>query len=170
MSERMEPTPAAVPIVRGRRGSSPRRTGRAERAPRVGLVMGAGGVLGGAWLTGALQAITSETGWDPGSARHIVGTSSGAMVGAMIACGVPPWFMVAHSAGESFPGLRDANGELADSADRAAGAIYRLHRGLPQLGPGSWRLALSSVARPHRHSAGAMLAAGCRSAQSPRSH
>ncbi len=157
MSDRMEATPAAVPIARARR-SSRRRTSRAEGAPRVGLMMGAGGVLGGAWLTGALQAITSETGWDPGSARHIVGTSSGAMVGAMIACGVPPWFMVAHSAGESFPGLRDANGELAESADRAAGAIYRLHRGVPQLGPGSWRLALSSVARPYHHSAGAMLA------------
>lgn len=131
---------------------------RRESRPRVGLVMGAGGVLGGAWLTGALEAIASETGWDPGSAQCIVGTSSGAMVGAMIACGVPPWFMVAHSAGESFPGLRDVNGELADSADRAAGASYRLHRGMPQLGPGSWRLALSSVARPYRYSPGALVA------------
>jgi NTE family protein len=120
--------------------------------------MGAGGVLGGAWLTGALHAIATETGWDPGSSRHIVGTSSGAMVGAMIACGVPPWFMVAHSAGESFPGLRDANGDLADEADRAAGANYRLHRGMPHLGPGSWRLALSSVARPYKYSPGALIA------------
>lgn len=139
-----------------------RRRARADavdgRGPRVGLVMGAGGVLGGAWLTGALHAIASETGWDPGSARHIVGTSSGAMLGAMVACGVPPWFMVAYSAGESFPGLRDANGELAEGADRAGGATYRLHRGMPQLGPGSWRLALSSVARPYRLSPGALIA------------
>jgi NTE family protein len=120
--------------------------------------MGAGGVLGGAWLTGALHAIATETGWDPGSSRYIVGTSSGAMVGAMVACGVPPWFMVAHSAGESFPGLRDANGELAESADRAAGASYQLHRGMPPLGPGSWRLALSSVARPYKFSPGALIA------------
>jgi hypothetical protein len=30
---------------------------------RVGLVLGAGGVLGGAWLTGGLHALASETGW-----------------------------------------------------------------------------------------------------------
>lgn len=124
----------------------------------MGLVMGAGGVLGGAWLTGALHAIATETSWDPGSARHLVGTSSGAMVGAMIACGVPPWFMVAHSAGESFPGLLDANGDLVEEADRAGGASYRLHRGLPQLGPGSWKLAFASAARPQRFSSGARIA------------
>ena len=34
---------------------------------RVGLVLGAGGVLGGAWLVGALHALATETGWDPGA-------------------------------------------------------------------------------------------------------
>ena len=66
---------------------------------KVGLVLGAGGVLGGAWLTGALDALARETGWDPGSADCIVGTSAGSMIGALIAAGVPPWFMVAHSRG-----------------------------------------------------------------------
>ncbi len=126
--------------------------------PRIGLVLGAGGVLGGAWLTGALHAIARETGWDPGSSDYIVGTSAGAMVGALLACGVPPWFMVAHSAGESFSGLRDVNGEPASEADRAAGASYRLHRGIPQLGPGSWRLAISALARPYKYSPAALLA------------
>src|SRR5664280_2840818 len=124
----------------------------------VGLVLGAGGVLGGAWLTGALHAIASETGWDPGSSDYIVGTSAGAMVGALLACGVPPWFMLAHSAGEEMDGLSDARGESASSADRSAGARYRLHRGLPALGPGSWRLAVSSLARPYKHSPAALLA------------
>jgi NTE family protein len=127
--------------------------------PRIGLVLGAGGVLGGAWLTGALHAIASETGWDPGSSDVIVGTSAGAMVGALLACGVPPWFMLAHSAGEEFAGLRDITGAPASSADRSAGASYRLHRGIPMLGPGSWRLAISSLARPYRHSPAAALAA-----------
>ena len=75
---------------------------------KVGLVLGAGGVLGGAWATGGLAALADETGWDPGSADYIVGTSAGSVIAALIAAGVPPWFMVAHSAGESFDGLVDA--------------------------------------------------------------
>jgi NTE family protein len=129
-----------------------------SKRPTVALVMGAGGVLGGAWLTGALHAIARDCGWDPGSADYIVGTSAGSMIGALLACGVPPWFMVAHSAGERVPGLRDARGELASSADRAAGASFRLHRGVPPIGPGSWRLALASLARPYRYSPAALLA------------
>jgi NTE family protein len=121
------------------------------------LVLGAGGVLGGAWLTGALHAIATETGWDPGSADYIAGTSAGSMVGALVACGVPPWLMVAHSAGERFAGLTDARGEPASGADRSAGARFRLHP-TPALGPGSWRLALSSLARPYRYSPAALLA------------
>ena len=78
---------------------------------RVGLVLGAGGVQGGAWLTGALVALAEETGWDPASADYIVGTSAGSMLGSLLAAGLPPWFMVAHSAGESFDGMTDARGE-----------------------------------------------------------
>ena len=87
---------------------------------RIGLVLGAGGVLGGAWLTGGLAALAEETGWDPGSADYVVGTSAGSMMGALLAAGVPPWFMVAHSAGETFEGLTDASGRPAAEADRAA--------------------------------------------------
>ncbi len=123
-----------------------------EKSTRVGLVLGAGGVLGGAWLVGALHAIASETGWDPGSADYIVGTSAGSMIGALLACGVPPWFMAAHSSGEDLEGLTDARGERASTADRAAGATYRLDRAGLALGPGSWRLALASLARPYRYS------------------
>ena len=119
---------------------------------RVGLVLGAGGVLGGAWVVGALEALAAETGWDPGSADRIVGTSAGAMVGALSACGIPPWFMVAHSIGETEVPDPDAD------ATRSAGATYRLHRGIPSLGPGSWRLAAASLARPYRYSPTAVLA------------
>src|SRR5271157_1729295 len=119
--------------------------------PRVGLVLGAGGVLGSAWLTGALQAIASETGWDPGSSEYVVGTSAGSMIGALMACGVPPWFMVAHSAGETFDGLTDARGQPSAAADRNAGATFRFDRTGLALGPGSWRLALTSLARPYRY-------------------
>src|SRR4051812_26957271 len=125
--------------------------------PRVGLVLGAGGVLGGAWLVGALHAIATETGWDPGSADNVVGTSAGSMVGALLACGVPPWFMVAHSSGEDID-VPDASGGSAATADRSAGAVYRMERGFPAIGPGSWRLAAATLARPRRFPPAAVVA------------
>src|SRR6059058_4396456 len=115
---------------------------------KVGLVLGAGGVLGGAWLTGGLAAIADETGWDPGSADYIVGTSAGSVIGALVASDVPPWFMVAHSAGESFDGLSGPDGTPASTASRSAGAVFKLHRGLPSIGPGSLRLGLAAMRRP----------------------
>jgi NTE family protein len=121
---------------------------------RAGLVLGAGGVLGAAWLVGALEAIAAESGWDPGSAEHIVGTSAGAMVGALLACGVPPWLMVAHSAGEPLDGA----GQPVAAGGHWSGARYRLHSLRPALGPGSWRLALASLARPTRLSPASLLA------------
>ena len=107
--------------------------------------------MGGAWLTGGLNALARETGWDPEKADYIVGTSAGAMIGSLCAAGVPPWFMVAHSAGESFEGLKDADGRPAAEASRAGGAVFGLHRGLPSIGPGSWRLIAASLREPARH-------------------
>jgi NTE family protein len=124
---------------------------------RVGLVLGAGGVMGGAWLTGGLDALARDTGWDPADADYVVGTSAGAMIGALCVAGVPPWFMVAFSAGERFEGVTDARGSPARTANRAGGAAYRLHRGLPPVGPGSWRLALRTLARPQRHTPSAFI-------------
>jgi len=126
--------------------------------PKVGLVLGAGGVLGGAWLTGGLNALAQETAWDPGSAEFIVGTSAGSMIGALAGAGVPPWFMVAHSAGESFDGLSGADGRAAAEADRAAGAVFRLHRGLPMIGPGSLRMGITALSNPLRHTPLQMMA------------
>src|SRR3954447_22914216 len=126
---------------------------------RVGLVLGAGGVTGGAWLTGALYALVEETGWDPGSADVVVGTSAGSVIGTIVAAGgVPPWFMVAHSAGEVFEGLNDRQGRPAAEADRSGGASFRLHRALPYLGPGSLKLGLSTLRAPGRHPLTALLA------------
>src|SRR3954454_24979600 len=126
---------------------------------RVGLVLGAGGVLGGAWLTGGLAALADETGWDPGSADYIVGTSAGSVIGALVSTGVPAWFMVAHSGGESFDGLVDADGNAASSASRSGGADFKLHRGLPPLGPGSLRLGLAAMRNPMRYTPAAVAAA-----------
>lgn len=125
---------------------------------RVGLVLGAGGVMGGAWLTGGLEAIARETGWDPATAEYVVGTSAGSMMGALLAAGVPPWFMVAHSKGDSFEGLNGADGRPASTADRAAGATFKLHKGLPPMGPGSWKLIANSLTAPTQHRGTALFA------------
>jgi NTE family protein len=124
---------------------------------KVGLVLGAGGVQGGAWLTGALDALAQRTGWDPASADVVVGTSAGAMIGSLLAAGLPPWFMVAHSEGESFEGMTDVRGEPAASADRSAGAVFRPERGALPLVPGSLPLAVRAVLRPHRHTPAGVL-------------
>src|SRR4051794_30406593 len=126
---------------------------------RVGLVLGAGGVLGGAWLTGGLAAIADETGWDPGAADYIVGTSAGSVMGSLLAADVPPWFMVAHSAGESFDGLVDADGKPASTASRSGGAVFKLHRALPSVGPGSWRLGVAAMRNPAMHTPAAAFGA-----------
>jgi NTE family protein len=118
---------------------------------RVGLVLGAGGVQGGAWLVGGLAALAEETGWDPATADYIVGTSAGSMVGSLLAAGLPPWFMVAHSAGESFEGMADAQGRQAADADRSGGAVFRFEPGALPLLPGSPRLVLRSLLKPHKH-------------------
>jgi NTE family protein len=118
---------------------------------RVGLVLGAGGIQGGAWLTGGLDALASETGWDPAEADYVVGTSAGSMMGALCASGVPPWFMVAHSRGEVFEGVVGADGRPAAEADRAGGARFEFERALPPIGPGSWRLAFRTLVNPRRY-------------------
>ena len=140
--------------------SSVRVVGGGDDRPRVGLVLGAGGVLGGAWLAGTLATLTEQTGWDPATADVIVGTSAGSMIGALLASGVPPWFMVAHSAGETFPGLLDAQGNPTDEADRSAGGVLARRRGvIPDLRPHALRLGLRTLAMPHRHRPGVAAAA-----------
>lgn len=58
--------------------------------PRVGLVLGAGGYLGAAWLAGALFALHDEIGWDARTADYVIGTSAGAVIGALCAVGNGP--------------------------------------------------------------------------------
>jgi NTE family protein len=59
--------------------------------------------------------------------------------------------MVAHSRGEVFEGLTGPDGRPAADADRSAGAVFRLHRGLPGVGPGSLRMAFTALRKPLRH-------------------
>jgi NTE family protein len=54
----------------------------------IGLVLGAGGVLGGAYHAGALAALDTAVGWDARTADLIVGTSAGANTAASLRGGL----------------------------------------------------------------------------------
>lgn len=57
--------------------------------PRIGLVLGAGGLVGQAYEIGVLAALEWDLGWEAASADVVVGTSAGALAGALVGLGVP---------------------------------------------------------------------------------
>ena len=56
---------------------------------RVGLVLGAGGIVGQAYHAGVLAALELDLGWDPRTADIIVGSSAGSVTGTGLRLGVP---------------------------------------------------------------------------------
>jgi NTE family protein len=54
------------------------------------LVLGAGGILGEAWMGGLLAGLQEASGFDPRGCEHFVGTSAGSIVAAGLAGGVDP--------------------------------------------------------------------------------
>lgn len=109
--------------------------------PRIGLVLGAGGVLGGAWIAGGLAAIARETGWDPHTASHVVGTSAGSIFAALTAGGVPGARLVPARLAP-LAGLAATTDWLLD--ELAAESSY-LPRRMPRPMPGSPRLAVNGL-------------------------
>ncbi len=78
--------------------------GMTDIRPRIGLILGGGGVVGVAWELGALAAITTHTGWNPASATVIAGTSAGSMAGAITALGRDlPAITARRTAGVTLP-------------------------------------------------------------------
>ena len=110
-------------------------------APRIGFVLGAGGVLGAAWMTGALPALQDRL---PGAINDvdvIVGTSAGSVLAAALRCRSTIEEMVAYQRGE-------ATGLLHDPSLLAAqdGPLPPL----PHWGVGSPPLMLAGLLTPHR--------------------
>jgi NTE family protein len=118
----------------------PDRAARRPR-PRTGLVLGAGGVLGAAWMTGALACLQDRLPCALGDVDVIVGTSAGSVLAAALRCGTSPDEMVAWQRGE-------VTGTLRDSAALAAqdGPLPPL----PHLWFGSVPLARAALLAPHR--------------------
>ncbi len=125
--------------------------GPALVGPRVGLVLGAGGVLGAAWMTGALAALQARLPVPAGELGVMVGTSAGSVLAAALRCGFTVEEMVAHQRGGPAGAL-----SVLGSADLGCGALPPW----PRPGVGSPRLLLSSLRAPHRvHPL--VLASGC---------
>ena len=72
--------------------------------PRIALVLGGGGLVGQAFHAGALAALEHDYGWDPRTADVIVGTSAGAISGALLRSGITATDLATHFAeGPSAP-------------------------------------------------------------------
>jgi NTE family protein len=110
-------------------------------APRRGLVLGAGGVLGFSWAVGALAALQESEGFDVRDAEVIVGTSAGSVTAALLGCGVPVDVLLRHQQGIPAPG--DPVIDYDDEADGAGPLPPR-----PGLGIGSTELLRHSALHP----------------------
>ncbi len=118
----------------------PEQAGHRSR-PRAGLVLGAGGVLGAAWMTGALACLQDRLPYALGEIDVIVGTSAGSVLAAALRCRATVHDMVAWQRGE-------ATGPLRESM------VLAMRDGplppLPHLRLGSLPLAWTALLQPHR--------------------
>lgn len=88
--------------------------------PRVGLVLGAGGISAAAFHAGTLLALEHELGWDPRTADIIVGTSAGSLVAALLRAGCDADDLAAFAAGTP---ARPDNCERRDLLEAMVGAL-----------------------------------------------
>lgn len=126
-------------------------TKQVDTLRRRGLVIGAGAALGGAWAVGALCALGEVEGYDPAAVDIVVGTSAGAVLAAMIGCGVAPEAMTDRLSGMSNAAI-DGTGPVNpfDVDDHVHAALGDRPR--PTLLPGNLLLAVRTISRLHRHS------------------
>ena len=108
---------------------------------RTALVLGAGGVLGAAWMTGALARLQDRLPCAAGDVDVIVGTSAGSVLAAALRCHAPVEEMMAWQRGQ-------ATGILGESAALATqdGPLPPL----PRWRFGSVPLARAALLAPHR--------------------
>ncbi|HZU71412.1 MAG TPA: patatin-like phospholipase family protein [Acidimicrobiales bacterium] len=126
-------------------------------AARIGLVLGAGGVVGHAFHAGVLSALAEATGFDPRRAELIVGTSAGSVVASMLRAGVPAADLAARATGQPL----SAEGAAILGRARSSGLSWRdvpARRPL-RLGLGAPALLGRAMARPWEARPGMLAAA-----------
>jgi NTE family protein len=119
----------------------PRQSGR--RAQRRALVLGAGGVLGFAWMVGALHALQEEEGFDGRDVEVCVGTSAGSILAALLGLGVGVDAILRHQQGIPLPGDPRIDWDYEAEGGRAFPPR-------PSLGLGSPDLLLRVARNPRR--------------------
>jgi NTE family protein len=112
---------------------------------RWGLVLGGGGVLGAAWMTGALNALRQVHGVDPREADVILGTSAGSVVAALLGGGVSVDELCARQLDEPV-----TTGPLAELRVGADPGSEPAHPPRPRWRPGSPALVVSNAGRLRR--------------------
>jgi NTE family protein len=116
---------------------------RARHRPgaRTALVLGAGGVLGAAWMSGALARLAERLPGPVSDVDLVVGTSAGSVLAAALRCRAPFEEIAAWQRGQ-------ATGLLAESVALAAqdGPLPPL----PRMRFGSVPLARAALLTPHR--------------------
>jgi NTE family protein len=112
-----------------------------SRRTKRGLVLGGGGVLGAAWMVGALTALEEVHGFDVRDSDIIVGTSAGSIIGSLLAAGVSVQQMVAHQRGEPITG-GPLTGYSFDYEKASGGSRPKRPR---LLGPGSAKMIVSGI-------------------------
>jgi len=112
--------------------------GASGRRLRVGIVLGAGGVLGAAWMVGVLGALQRRFDDPLGEVDVMVGTSAGSILAAALRKGVSVDELVAHQRGRlaALPSMAEI--------DRATAPVP------PRIGLGSPQLLTLAALAPHR--------------------
>lgn len=151
----LEPAAAAVraldehvlPYLAGDRWAP--EPGDVNRRPRIGMVFGAGGVLGNAYLSGAAVALFDATGFQPRNASVLVGTSAGSVHAALYGAGLPAHFGLWRTRGGRLPAALLHDGHDPDPGEaQTLKEIFTPARALPRIGPQARRLALKALLQP----------------------
>jgi NTE family protein len=147
-----------VPHLEGERWA-PSHT-EVNRRPRIGVVFGAGGVLGNAYLSGAAVALHQVCGFEPRTASVLVGTSAGSVHAALYGAGLPAHFGLWRTRGGRMPEtVMGVQGDPDPGETQTLKDIFTPARALPRIGPQARSLALRSVLQPWRTRAEVMLTA-----------
>ncbi|MEO8889879.1 MAG: patatin-like phospholipase family protein [Jatrophihabitantaceae bacterium] len=110
--------------------------------PRRALVLGGGGVLGFAWMLGALSAIESVAGFDAREVDLAVGTSAGSVAAGLLGCGLPVDALCRHHQGTPLPD----DLPIPFDYDSTGGALPPR----PRMRPAAPRLLLDGIRHPRR--------------------